>query len=250
MTEPGFPVHGAGRGDLPAPPGPAPIDYPPAARPTFDTPLSAPVSVHVPDGRPHPRPAPPPADISGSSPTGAHQTAGPRPTGRRRARAALWVVSVLLVLALTGGAYVGYLAVQWADRSDAWEAESRALGVEVAELTGDVSGMTAELTTVRDQLATAQTRITELADEKAQVGDDRESQKLIAEDIQEVAETALDVAGGLGDCVTAQNALLTLVSVPETTTPEALQTAIDQADSVCEVAVDDYNSLMDDLADM
>ena len=257
--------------------GPEPEPYPAAARPSFDIPVSAPVSAHAPvvlerisapagtslakatrtgedaetdgghaaagrDGRRSTNRA------SDTPASGAHSSTTGRPSARAR-RAAIVALSVLLVLALGGSAYLAVLANECEQRSSEWEAQSRDLGSEVADLTGDVAGMTSELTIVRDQLATAQTRITELADEKAQVGDDRESQKILADDVLEVAETALDVSAALGDCVTAQNTVIGYLAAPETVTPEVLQTAITQADTVCTAAVADYNSLQQDLED-
>ena len=257
--------------------GPVPDPYPAAVRPSFDIPVSAPVSAHAPvvlerisapaaghraraphtggddeqvgdhatagrDGRrSSTRATDPPA-------SGAHSSGTTRPSARGRGTAIV-VLSLLLVLALGGGAYLAVLANEWEQRSSEWEAQSRDLGSNVADLTGDIAGMTSELTIVRDQLATAQTRITELADEKAQVGDDRESQKILADDVLEVAETALDVSAALGDCITAQNTVIGYLAAPETATPEVLQTALTQAETVCTAAVADYNSLQKDLAD-
>lgn len=159
------------------------------------------------------------------------------------------VLSVLLVAALGGAAYLAVLSNQWHDRSAEWESESRMLGEKVANLTADLSGMTAELAITREQLATAQARITELADEKAQVGDDRENQKIRASDIQAVAQEALRVSGTLGDCIGAQNTVLGYLTDPVVPAPEVVQTAVDQANSVCTTAIDDYNSLVKDLED-
>lgn len=272
------PVFGAPRGVQPDP-------YPAAARPSFDIPVSAPVSAHPPvvvdriSAPTRPRPdegAPVGAGVGHPHRRRTDDRTGPEPTapvGDRRAptrtsdtlvpdadrapadrargrrlRAATIVLSFLLVLALGVGTYLAMLSNEWEQRSSEWEAQSRDLGGEVADLTGDIAGMTSELTLVRDQLATAQTRITELADEKAQVGDDRENQKLLVDDVQEVAETALDVSASLGDCVTAQSAVIGYLAAPDTATPEVLQTAITQADTVCTAAVEDYNSLQQDLA--
>lgn len=159
------------------------------------------------------------------------------------------LLSVLLVAALAAGTYLAILSNQWHDRSAEWESESRALGEKVANLTTDLSGTTSELTIARDQLLTAQARITELADEKAQVGDDRENQKLRASDIQAVAQEALNVSASLGDCISAQNMVLGYLFAPDTAPPEALQTAIDQSNTVCAAAIADYNSLQQDLAE-
>ncbi|PFG33436.1 hypothetical protein [Sanguibacter antarcticus] len=240
--------------------------YPAAPRPSFDVPAFAPVSVHTPVvlqrvstpvGVPHAvdsenttaRHAGGDAahgstdrSLPGSH-TSAHTYRAPRSRG-----AAIIVLSFALALAVGVGTYLAILSNQWEARSSEWEAQSRDLGGEVADLTGDVAGMTSELSIVRDQLATAQTRITELADEKAQVGDDRESQKILANDVQEVAQTALNVSASLGDCVTAQNTVMGYLAAPDTTTPEIIQTAATQADTVCAAAVDDYNSLQRDLS--
>ena len=218
-------------GESPADPA-LPPSYPPAQTPTFDTPISAPVS------------AQPTSEGAHVVSAGAHSLP---PARRRGSPIAVVVLAVLLVGALGVGTYLAVLSNQWHDRSAEWESESRMLGEKVANLTTDLSGMTSELTLTREQLATAQTRITELADEKAQVGDDRENQKILASDIQAVAQEALDVSASLGDCISAQNTALTNLTTPDTT-PEALQTSIDQANTVCAAAISDYNALQRDLA--
>ena len=224
--------------------------YPTAQMPTFDTPLSAPVSSQpLSDGAHRVGPG---AHSPGSGGPGATATdgRGARTPSRRRAAPVVAVVlGVLLVVAVGAGAYLAVLSNQWHERSGQWESESRMLGEKVANLTTDLSGMTAELTITREQLATAQTRITELADEKAQVGDDRENQKLLASDIQAVAQEALDVSASLGDCIAAQNTVLTYLTTPDSATPEVMQAAVDQSNSVCTAAIADHNALLQDLAD-
>jgi outer membrane murein-binding lipoprotein Lpp len=167
---------------------------------------------------------------------------------RRRGRVAIVLLSVALVAALAGGGYLAVLSNQWSERSGEWEAQSRDLGQQVADLTTDLEGITSDLTSTRDQLTTAQQRITELADEKAQVGDDRETQRIIASDIQAVAEAAVDVSSKMGDCVTAQSTLLGYLAAPDSTTPEILQQATDDTNSICTTAVDSYTALQQDLS--
>ncbi|WPF80953.1 hypothetical protein SANBI_002202 [Sanguibacter sp. 4.1] len=167
---------------------------------------------------------------------------------RRRGRVAIVLLSVALVAALAGGGYLAVLSNQWSERSGEWEAQSRDLGQQVADLTTDLEGITGDLTSTRDQLTTAQQRITELADEKAQVGDDRETQRIIASDIQAVAEAAVDVSSKMGDCVTAQSTLLGYLAAPDSTTPEILQQATDDTNSICTTAVDSYTALQQDLS--
>lgn len=167
---------------------------------------------------------------------------------RRRGRVAIALLSVALVAALAGGGYLAVLSHQWNERSGEWEAQSRDLGQQVADLTTDLEGITSDLTSTRDQLTTAQQRITELADEKAQVGDDRETQRIIASDIQAVAEAAVDVSSSMGECVTAQSTLLGYLAAPDSTTPEILQQATDDTNSICKIAVDSYTALQQDLS--
>ena len=161
---------------------------------------------------------------------------------------ALSLLSVGLVGALGGAGYLAVLSNQWNERSGEWESQSRDLGQQVADLNADLEGMTSDLTNTRDQLTTAQQRITELANEKAQVGDDRETQRIIASDIQAVAKAAVGVSSAMGDCVTAQSALLGFLAAPDSTTPEALQQATDDTNRICTAAVTSYTALQRDLS--
>lgn len=161
---------------------------------------------------------------------------------------ALSLLSVGLVAALGGAGYLAVLSNQWNERSGEWESQSRDLGQQVADLNADLEGMTSDLTNTRDQLTTAQQRITELANEKAQVGDDRETQRIIASDIQAVAKAAVGVSSAMGDCVTAQSTLLGFVAAPDSTTPEALQQATDDTNRICTAAVTSYTALQRDLS--
>lgn len=195
------------------------------------------------------------ADDSARDPADRHRSAvehahhlDTSPRRRRRGRVAIALLSVALVAALAGGGYLAVLSHQWNERSGEWEAQSRGLGQQVADLTTDLEGITSDLTSTRDQLTTAQQRITELADEKAQVGDDRETQRIIASDIQAVAEAAVDVSSSMGECVTAQSTLLGYLAAPDSTTPEILQQATDDTNSICKAAVDSYTALQQDLS--
>lgn len=166
---------------------------------------------------------------------------------RQPAKLAAIILSVALVAALAGGVYLAVLSVRWSERSAAWEAQARTLGNSVADLTTDLAGVTSDLTNTRDQLTTAQQRITELADEKAQVGDDRETQRILASDIQAVAEAAVEVSTLLSDCVNAQTLVNGYLAAPDSTTPEDLQTATDQMTSICTNATTAYADLQNDL---
>ena len=196
-------------------------------------------------GHAAPQDAAPPDAEAQTTPRG--DRAAPR--RRRRVRVAVTVLSLALVAALGGAAYLGLLSHQWNERSGEWEAQSRELGQRVADLSVDLEGITGDLTSTRDQLTTAQQRITELADEKAQVGDERETQRIYASDTQAVAEAAVAVASQMGDCVTAQSTLLGYLAAPDSTTPEVLQQSTDDTNRVCSAAVQAYSTLQQDLAE-
>jgi hypothetical protein len=235
-----------------------PPSFPPAARArtgeqaTVAAASAVEPALHPDDARPDDATATPRATATTDESAPATETAAAhhldRPRRRRGATVAIVLLSVALVAALAGGGYLGLLSHQWNERSGEWEAQSRELGQRVADLTTDLEGITGDLTSTRDQLTTAQQRITELADEKAQVGDDRENQRIAVSDFQAVAEAAVDVSSKMGDCVTAQSALLGFLSAPDSTTPEGLQQATDDTNSICTVAIDSYTALQRDLS--
>lgn len=193
---------------------------------------------------------------------------------KSRVKAAIIALSIVLVLVLGAGGYLIYLTRAWSDHSAQLDAISQDLGQQVAELSTDLATTQGNLNVATEQLTKAQERITELASEKALVGDDRENQKIIAQDTAQVAREALAVSDQLGLCVTAQNSLSTAISKVLTVQNQVIgelakdepnadslteyQTALAEAsaavtglqtdtNTTCKGAIDRYNALLDDL---
>lgn len=128
---------------------------------------------------------------------------------RRRLRIATTTALVLLALGLAASTVHLYrTSTAWEQRADAYLADARALGEELAGTRAALAGTESELEGVRAQLATAQGRIVELADEKAQIGDDREVQRQLVDYQQRVSEAAGQVALALDQCVQGQQELI------------------------------------------
>ena len=184
------------------------------------------------------------------------------------------VLVVLLVLTLAVTGYLIYLSRSWSAQSEKLDGISQDLGEQVAQLQTELKTTQDNLGISEEQLFKSQKRITELASEKALVGDDRENQRILAEDTAQVANEALTVSGQLGDCVSAQSALATEIGGAQRTQNkiirelaqdepdlEAIETLNEELSATntkisdqqkattdtCEPAVDRYNSLLTDL---
>ncbi|WP_225754185.1 hypothetical protein [Actinotalea sp. Marseille-Q4924] len=184
---------------------------------------TAPADAPAPPSAPQtPAAASPGAAASGATAASPEPTGGPTPAGetdpaptgrderrRRRRRIATTTFLVLLVLAL--GASTVHLyrtSTAWQERADAYLADARGLGDELAATRAALAGTESELDGVRAQLATAQGRIVELADEKAQIGDDREVQRQLVDYQERVSDAAGQVALALDQCVQGQQELI------------------------------------------
>jgi len=166
-----------------------------------------------------------------------------------RARRNLLVAgSVLLVLALALSAYLWSTARAYQDRSAWTERQARTIGAALTTTRSELEGATAELAAVRAQLSTAQTRITALADEKAQVGDDREAQRQLVDYQQRVSRAAGTVASALERCVQGQETLIGYLGNPTAYDPAQLATYGEQVKGLCTSATDANKSLQDELS--
>lgn len=137
----------------------------------------------------------------------------PTVTTTRRRRLASRVTVAALVLLLAG---VTTLAVHlyrtttaWQEQADQYRTASSSLGEQLAASRAEVTGVQSELEAVRGQLTEANTRIDELANEKAQVTDDREAQRQLVDYQERVTEAAGKVALALDQCVQGQDQLIT-----------------------------------------
>ncbi len=165
-----------------------------------------------------------------------------------RARRVLTAVLVVLALGLAGS--TGYLyrtSHAWQDRAESYEAASTSLGTDLAATRQDLDGAQSELDAVRAQLTTAQERIVELANEKAQVGDDREAQRLLADYQARVSAAAGRVALLLDQCVKGQEQLIGYLGTPDRYPQADLDAFAASVATSCTAATDANDALQTEL---
>ncbi|OLT50546.1 hypothetical protein BJF88_15295 [Cellulosimicrobium sp. CUA-896] len=161
---------------------------------------------------------------------------------------AVVVLAVLLAAALGVGAYLWVTTARWQESSDGWESTSRGLGEDVARLQAELDGANAELEAARGQLETAQQRITDLANEKAQLGDENEASQQYLDYQSRVSEAAGTVAAALGRCTTAQSQLIGYLGDRDAYDPADLERFSGQVDELCQAATDANAQLQQELA--
>jgi septal ring factor EnvC (AmiA/AmiB activator) len=170
----------------------------------------------------------------------------PRRTGRRAVVTAV-VLAVLLVLCLGTAGYLWRTTTAWQERSAQWEAEARAQAGQVAELQAELDGITTELSSAREQLETATGRITELADEKAQLGDDNVVNQQYLDYQRRVSEAAGVVATALGQCTRSQAELIGYLEDPEAYDQSDLDRFAGEVRALCDEANDANDQLQQEL---
>ncbi|QZN87545.1 hypothetical protein K5O09_11245 [Cellulomonas sp. C5510] len=157
-------------------------------------------------------------------------------------------LAVLLAAALALAAVLWLRVVSWQEYAAQVEDRGRDVGAELATLRAQHEGTLGELAAVADQLATAQERIVQLADEKAQVGDDREVQRQLVDYQARVSQAAANVASALSTCIDAQNQLITYLEDAESYDPADLERFQGDVQGVCAAATDANTELQRQLA--
>jgi hypothetical protein len=110
----------------------------------------------------------------------------------------------LLVATIAVGAYLWVTTVRWQRNAAEWEEKAHAYAEEVASLRMQLDGASSELEAARDQLSTATSRITDLANEKAQLGDENVASQQYLDYQKQVSTAAATVASALRECVSGQ----------------------------------------------
>jgi chromosome segregation ATPase len=157
-------------------------------------------------------------------------------------------LSVLLVLVTALSAYLWVRTVRYEEYAQGVEDQGRAIGSDLATLRSQHEGTLAELAAVNEQLTTAQGRITELADEKAQVGDDREVQRQLVDYQARISQAAANVASALSTCIDAQNQLITYLGNAAAYDPADLERFKGDVQGVCATATEANTELQRQLA--
>lgn len=208
-------------------------------RPTGPSPWSSPLGSGA--TTTHPSADPPPPVEHG------HIAPPPAPRHKRKPWAVI-VLSTALVLVTALATYLWIRTVRFEEYADGIEAQARVVGTELATLRAEHDGTVAELAAVNDQLTTAQGRITELADEKAQVGDDREIQRQLVDYQERVSQAAANVASALSTCIDAQNELIAYLEDAAAYDPADLIRFKGEVQGVCATATDANSELQRQLA--
>lgn len=191
-------------------------------------------------------------------------------------RTAIWILAALLALAVAAASYLGYLASKWSSFGEATHSANYELGETLLNTQVDLDSAKQSLENTRNQLTTAQQRISELAKEKALVGDDREQQRIIAQDTTAVATESLAISRDLARCLdlqieyseylndyaSAQNIIASQMAQTEhdrdtaslssatskaSGAIEAMKGIEENLNDVCSAAVERHNKLVEDL---
>lgn len=170
---------------------------------------------------------------------------------RARPQRRRWPVALLAVTTVVGavaGAYLWRTSDAWQARAEEYLIASQALGTEIATTRTELADVQAELEAVRAQLGTAQARIVELADEKAQLGDDREIQRQLVDYQERVSEAAGRVALALDQCVQGQNQLIGYMENAAQYDPVELDQYATSVQELCQTATEANTALQSELA--
>ncbi|WP_344105660.1 hypothetical protein [Myceligenerans crystallogenes] len=168
------------------------------------------------------------------------------PARRARPGAAPWLALALVATLVLAG-YLWVTTTQWQATSAQWESEAHRYASQVATLDLQLDGANAELAAARDQLATATGRISELANEKAQLGDQRVASQQYLDYQMRVSEAAAKVAVALGQCVDGQDELITYLGDADAYDPGDLRRFRNQVDDLCDQARDANRALQQEL---
>ncbi|WP_407318161.1 hypothetical protein UQW22_16235 [Isoptericola halotolerans] len=192
-----------------------------------------------------PAPSPVPGDDAASAPTSRRGRSRAR---GRAARVTAVVLGLLLVVAIATTGYLWQATSAWEDRAAQWEAEAYGYADEVSALQAELDGVTAELVAAREQLDTATARITDLADEKAQLGDENVASQQYLDYQRRVSEAAGVVATALGQCTSAQSQLIGYLEDREAYDPQDLERFATDVEALCDEANDANTQLQQELA--
>jgi len=197
-----------------------------------------------------------PTQASETEPTEASETGAAehfvsrRRRERRRRWALLTVLVVLLLGASAGGVYLWRVAEAWIERDAQWQSHSTELTGTIGEVSQELEDTKAELEVVRGQLDQAQLRISELADEKARLGDEHAVVRQLAEYQERVTTAATAVVGALDSCIASQQRLIRWYAETPEPEPEDLETFTELSgalDEVCSAAQEAKESLQEEL---
>jgi septal ring factor EnvC (AmiA/AmiB activator) len=162
--------------------------------------------------------------------------------GRRRPAPVVVVLAVALVVALVAvGRMIQVTSAQW-------QALARTHGDQLAQAQADLKAAQDELTATGSQLDAAQQRITQLADEKAKLGDTTAAQQQLADYQARVSQAAGKVATSLATCIDGQNKLISYLTNASAYDPASLASYRNDVQSYCGQATAANTALQRELS--
>ena len=193
-------------------------------------------------GKPEPASVPPAPDR------------GPVDPHRRGSRR--WGLTAALAVAILGAAGVGAWAAdtyrtgsEWQERAIAEIQRADAAEARVAELLAERDDLADRLARSEADVADLEGRLAELAGEKAGAEDTAALAAEVAEDLAHLSQRGAEVGAALRACVADTVALTNdvLAAAPGALDPAATNARIDEINSGCAAAEDDYARLLEDL---
>ncbi len=141
------------------------------------------------------------------------------------------VVITLALLAVCGlAAYLWYAADEWRTEAERRETMATDLAGQRDELAAELDQAQRDLRATEEQLLGVQQRLLELAEERAQTGDELELTRLVTQDVARVAAE-------LRSCVQGQDALIGVLEQPELYDPEAVAQVVEEVRTACDQAL-------------
>ncbi len=179
--------------------------------------------------------------------TEAPVVAAPGPARAPGPRRGSRVLALVLVATIAVGAYLWLTTVRWQHTSAEWEEKAHGYADEVASLRMQLDGANSELQAARDQLSAATARITDLANEKAQLGDENVASEQILNYQTQVSAAAATVASALGQCVSGQEQLVGYLKDADQYEPADLSRYEREVNALCADAEDANEALQKEL---
>lgn len=179
--------------------------------------------------------------------TEAPVVAAPEPARTATPRRGSRVLAIVLVATIVVGAYLWLTTVRWQRTATEWEEKAQGYADEVASLRMQLDGASSELQAARDQLSTATARITDLANEKAQLGDENVASQQYLDYQTQVSGAAATVASALGQCVSGQEQLVGYLKEADQYEAGDLRRYENQVNSLCADAEKANQSLQKEL---
>ena len=171
----------------------------------------------------------------------------PQVKGHRVPRFWIWALTLAVAATLALGGYLLATTNAWQHRAAELDRASRDLGSQLSGARADLQASKSQLDSVTAQLATAQTRITQLADEKAQLGDDREAQRRLADYQARATAAAAQVASAMDKCIAGQQQYIGYLKDASAYNPTELAQFGTDVAGYCQTATNANASLQQEL---